>query len=275
MLPAPPPDQPATVYLTVPTKKDLENGTATFLCLAQQFSPKTYSFKWFKDEKQVTNAINTHDTSEKNGSVTLYSATSILQISAEEWKTDAKIKCEFDHKTGKEVRVAEKGMFSLEEMFFSFQIEKLSFFLFLYSYYVYLSLNLLHVCFLYIDNGDNGECSNVVVNIVPPSLEDMLKNREGTLMCKASGESPGFTKIEIKANNFVIKEASEEHFKNKINVALEAPIGYEEWSNGTVFTCTVEHSALPQPKETTFTRENGMFFSFCKTSCSSCFYNIS
>lgn len=128
MLPAPPPDQPATVYLTVPTQKDLENGTATFLCLAQQFSPKKYSFKWFKDGQQVANTINTYDTSEKNGSVTLYSATSSLQISAEEWKTAAKIKCEFEHKTGKEVReAAYTGMFSLEdcECF-----EKLSFFYF-------------------------------------------------------------------------------------------------------------------------------------------------
>nr|ANO53445.1 immunoglobulin mu heavy chain [Squaliobarbus curriculus] len=212
--PAPAPDQSATVYLTVPTEKDLKNGTATLLCLAQQFSPKTYSFKWFKDEKQVTNAINTYDTSEKNGSVTLYSATSILQISAEEWKTGAKIKCEFEHKTGKQDREAE-----------------------------------------FIDT--NGDCSNVAVVIVQPSLEDMLKNREGTLTCKASAESIGFKKIEIKANHFVIAEASEEKIKNKINVVLKAPIGYEEWSNGTVFTCTVEHKKLSQPMETTFTRENG------------------
>nr|AGR34024.1 secreted immunoglobulin heavy chain IgZ [Megalobrama amblycephala] len=105
--PVPPPDLPATVYLTVPTKKELENGKATFLCLAQEFSPKTYSFKWFKDENQVTNAINTYDASKKNGSETFYSATSILQISAEEWKTGAKIKCEFDHKMGKQEREAE------------------------------------------------------------------------------------------------------------------------------------------------------------------------
>nr|WBU16555.1 immunoglobulin mu3 heavy chain [Ctenopharyngodon idella] len=209
------PDQPATVYLTVPTQKDLENGTATFLCLAQQFSPKKYSFKWFKDGQQVANTINTYDTSEKNGSVTLYSATSSLQISAEEWKTATKIKCEFEHKTGKEVREA-----------------------------------------AYTDN-NHDDCTNVAAVIVPPSLEDMLKNREGTLTCKASGANPGFTKIEIKANNFVIAEASEAHFKNKIKVELEAPIGYEEWSNGTVFTCTVEHAKLPQPMETTFKRENG------------------
>ncbi|KAK9977792.1 hypothetical protein ABG768_019589 [Culter alburnus] len=105
--PVPQPNQPATVFLTVPTKKDLENGKATFLCLAQQFSPKTYSFKWFKDENQVTNAINTYDASKKIDSVTLYSTTSILQISAEEWKTGAKSKCEFEHKMGKQVKEAE------------------------------------------------------------------------------------------------------------------------------------------------------------------------
>lgn len=120
----------------------------------------------------------------------------------------------------------------------------------------------MHVCFLFIDITD--DCTNVAAVIVPPSLEDMLKNREGTLTCKASGANPGFTKIEIKANNFVIAEASEAHFKNKIKVELEAPIGYEEWSNGTVFTCTVEHAKLPQPMETTFKRENGMFFLFAK-----------
>jgi len=117
--------------------------------------------------------------------------------------------------------------------------------------------------------------SNIAVVIVPPSLEDMLKNRKGELKCKASGENPGFTKIEIKANDLVIDEASEEHFKNKINVELKAPIGYEEWTNGTVFTCTVEHSGLSQPMETTFTRENGMSFYFCKTSHSSCFHEVS
>ncbi|CAM4363120.1 unnamed protein product [Leuciscus chuanchicus] len=105
---APPPDQRATVFLTVPTIKELENGTATFSCLARQFSPKKYSFKWFLDGKEVTNAIDTHETSEKNASVTLYSATSIFKISVYKWtNTDVKVKCEFDHKTGKEVREAQ------------------------------------------------------------------------------------------------------------------------------------------------------------------------
>ncbi|XDV13007.1 hypothetical protein PO909_001526 [Leuciscus waleckii] len=115
--PAPTPDQPATVVLTEPTKKELESGTATFSCLARQFSPKTYSFKWFLDGKEVKNAIDTYDTRKKNASVTLYSATSIFQISADTWTdTDVKVKCEFDHKMGKQVREAQyTGMFSLED----------------------------------------------------------------------------------------------------------------------------------------------------------------
>ncbi|KAK7167849.1 hypothetical protein R3I94_002037 [Phoxinus phoxinus] len=213
--PAPPPDQPATVILTVPTKKELDNGTATFLCLARQFSPKTYSFKWFQDGQEVTNAIHTYDTSEKNGSVTLYSATSIFQISADTWTSrDTKVKCEFVHKTGNEVREAQY-------------------------------------------TASMQDCSSIAPVIVPPSLEDMLKYRQGELKCTASAENPGFTKIKIEANQFVIAEALEEHVKNRIKVELKAPIGYEEWSNGTVFTCTVEHSGEPQAKVTTFTRENG------------------
>ncbi len=74
-------------------------------------------------------------------------------------------------------------------------------------------------------------------------------------------------KITIKANNKVIANISEAQLENKPKVELDAPIGYEEWSNGTEFTCTVEHSQLAVPKTTKFIRENGMGCSFCKTSC--------
>uniref|UniRef100_A0A671P1U2 Ig-like domain-containing protein n=1 Tax=Sinocyclocheilus anshuiensis TaxID=1608454 RepID=A0A671P1U2_9TELE len=103
-----PPYARATVYLTVPTKMELDNETATFMCLAQRFSPKTYTFKWSLDGKEVTKAIDKCDKSEKKGSVTEYSATSILQISADDWKKpNSKVKCEFVHKAGNEEREAE------------------------------------------------------------------------------------------------------------------------------------------------------------------------
>ncbi|KAL0197635.1 hypothetical protein M9458_006175, partial [Cirrhinus mrigala] len=93
--------------------------------------------------------------------------------------------------------------------------------------------------------------------IVPPSPEDMLKNRVGVLKCKASADSAGFTKITIKANkNVIANKSADEYFQNRKTVELDAPINYEEWSNGTEFTCTVEHRELAEPKEKTFSREN-------------------
>ncbi|XP_074416170.1 Ig mu chain C region membrane-bound form isoform X2 [Sinocyclocheilus rhinocerous] len=211
--PSPPPDARATVYLTVPTKMELDNETATFMCLAQRFSPKTCTFKWSLDGKEVTKAIDKCDKSEKKGSVTEYSATSILQISADDWKKpNSKVKCEFVHKAGNEEREAAYAI--------PFQ-----------------------------------DCSDIAVDIVAPSLEAMLKNREGVLKCKASADNSGFTKITITANNNDIAEKPVEG--NDKYVELDAPIGYEEWSNGTEFTCTVEHNELAEPKSTKFVRENG------------------
>nr|AOE48697.1 immunoglobulin mu heavy chain IgM [Labeo rohita] len=211
--PSPPPDQRASVYMTVPSKMELDNGTATFMCVAQRFSPKAYAFKWFHDDKDVMRKIDEYDKSEKNGSVTEYSATSILQISAEEWKTNSKIKCRFEHKAGNEERLVE----------------------------------------------NTDDCNpEIDPDIVPPSPEDMLKNRVGLLKCKASAENAGFVKITIKANNNIIANKSgDEYFQNRKSVELDAPIGYEEWSNGTEFTCSIEHRELAEPKEKTFSRENG------------------
>ncbi|XP_016344603.1 uncharacterized protein LOC107690708 [Sinocyclocheilus anshuiensis] len=188
-------------------------GTMVTVSSAQRFSPKTYTFKWSLDGKEVTKAIDKCDKSEKKGSVTEYSATSILQISADDWKKpNSKVKCEFVHKAGNEEREAEYAV--------PFQ-----------------------------------DCSDIAVDIVAPSLEAMLKNREGVLKCKASADNSGFTKITITANNNDIAEKPVEG--NDKHVELDAPIGYEEWSNGTEFTCTVEHNELAEPKSTKFVRENG------------------
>ncbi|RXN05504.1 membrane-bound immunoglobulin [Labeo rohita] len=213
---APPPDLRASVYMTVPSKMELENGTATFMCVAQRFSPKAYAFKWFQDGRDVTNAIEKFDKSEKNGSETEYSATSILQISAEEWQPNSKMKCQFEHKAGNQEKEVE-----------------------------------------YTDCDESG--SDIDQDIVPPSPEDMLKNRVGLLKCKASAENAGFVKITIKANNNIIANNSgDKYFQDRKTVELDAPIGYEEWSNGTEFTCTIEHRELAEPKEKTFSRENAI-----------------
>lgn len=251
MLPAPLPDLPATVFLTAPTKMELESGTATFMCLAQRFSPKQYSFKWYQNDQEVTNALEHFFKDEKNGSVTEYSATTILKIDAETWKqAESKVKCVFEHKTGnadKEIKY--KGMLSLEDLKC---LEKLT---------VHIMFTSVFSCFfLCIDTVQDCIDDNVHINIIPPTPEDMLKNRKGILKCKASGNpNYHFTKIEITANNLVI---AEKEGTLKSQEELDAPINYKEWSNGTVFTCTAENTGKANQEEKTFARENGMYFFF-------------
>ncbi|XP_056308722.1 uncharacterized protein ighd [Danio aesculapii] len=213
--PAPPPDLRATVFLTAPTKMELESGSATFMCLAKRFSPKQYKFKWYQNDKEVTNAIDNFFKDEKNGSVTEYSATSILKINAEVWKQpERKVKCVFEHNQRNDSREIQ-----------------------------------------YKDTMQDCIDDNVHIDIIPPTPEDMLKNRKGILKCKASGNPKfHFTKIEITANNLVIAE-KEGTLKNQEE--LDAPINYKEWSNGTVFKCTAENTGKTLPEEKTFARENG------------------
>ncbi|KAA0705620.1 Ig mu chain C region membrane-bound form [Triplophysa tibetana] len=54
---APPPNKRASVFLTTPTKADLENGTATFICLAKEFSPEKHSFKWLQNGVVVKDEV--------------------------------------------------------------------------------------------------------------------------------------------------------------------------------------------------------------------------
>ncbi|XP_051988681.1 immunoglobulin mu heavy chain-like [Xyrauchen texanus] len=213
--PAPPPDQRASVYLTAPTKMELDNGTATFICLAKQFSPKTHSFKWFQDGKEVKNVVTDKCLDEKKGSITEYSAASIFQINATDWvNTNTKITCVFEHKAGDETKEAEYTVTDAED-------------------------------------------PGVTIDIIPPSIEDMLKNKAGNLKCKVTGDVAGFTKMEIKVRESKNSITEHEQIGNKKNLELEVRIGYAEWSNGTEFVCVVEHSLLAMPKEKVYVRENG------------------
>ncbi|TRY66760.1 hypothetical protein DNTS_028796 [Danionella cerebrum] len=100
LVPAPLPELNGSVFLTAPSKKDLDNGNATFTCLAQMFSPQNHAFKWYRDDVELTTGIDSFSKSQRDGSETTHSAMSILQMDAENWKPIQKIKCVFEHKTG-------------------------------------------------------------------------------------------------------------------------------------------------------------------------------
>lgn len=108
MLPAaPPPDKSASVFLTTPTKVDLESGTATFMCLAKEFSPEKHTFKWLQDDVVVKEVVADEFLAMKKTNVTLYTATSVLQLKADIWKKHGtKITCTFEHEAGNETKDA-------------------------------------------------------------------------------------------------------------------------------------------------------------------------
>lgn len=108
MLPAAPsPDKRASVFLTTPTKADLENGTATFICLAKEFSPEKHSFKWLQNGVVVKDEVD-DCLGKKKTNITVYTATSVLQLKNDDWtkKPGTKITCTFDHIAGSDTKEA-------------------------------------------------------------------------------------------------------------------------------------------------------------------------
>lgn len=90
------PEQVPNLLLTTPTQAELENGTATFICLASQFSPKDFKFFWKRDNKEVGGQAKKPILTEEKSKFTVYTAISILELSDKEWVDDlSTIKCEF------------------------------------------------------------------------------------------------------------------------------------------------------------------------------------
>lgn len=81
--------QSPTVRVSVSSAEEQET---MFACLAKDFSPKDYKFKWFKNNKEVTSKISQSDTPVKEESNTskgtLYSAASFLTVSSSEWTVE-------------------------------------------------------------------------------------------------------------------------------------------------------------------------------------------
>ncbi|KAK1799155.1 hypothetical protein P4O66_007404, partial [Electrophorus voltai] len=201
------PDHPASLLLTSPTEKELENGTATFICLASHFLSKTYKFKWTLDSVDVsTQATNLMLKEEKNH----LSAISILKIKANQWiYSSSPIKCEFKQ---------DKWTFSREAK---------------------------HAA----------DCENPLdMNIVGPSIKDMLVKRAGELQCTANGPQ-GFKNMKWISDGKEI--ASVQTNPMSTEVTLITPISYDDWSNGTAYTCEVEHDLFATTQSKKYERKNG------------------
>nr|ULT60355.1 immunoglobulin M heavy chain [Ictalurus punctatus] len=86
----------ASLLLTTPTQTEIDNGTATFVCLATPFSPKSHTFKWTLEKTDISNKVKENIVSQNKGNFT---AISVLELSASEWTSSTSpVKCEFQQK---------------------------------------------------------------------------------------------------------------------------------------------------------------------------------
>ncbi|MCI4385414.1 hypothetical protein PGIGA_G00050150 [Pangasianodon gigas] len=85
----------------------------------------------------------------------------------------------------------------------------------------------------------------------------MLIKRAGQLECRAEGQV-GFKGIKWLIGGKEIASLAEKDVSTETTVTLITPISFDEWSDGTKFTCEVEHSAFALQYETVdYQRGNG------------------
>ncbi|MCJ8739634.1 hypothetical protein PDJAM_G00049410 [Pangasius djambal] len=204
------PELPASLLLTTPTQTEIDNGTATLICLATQFSPKTHTFKWTRGNADLKNKVKQTILSPDKDA---YTAVSILEMTASEWTgSSSPVKCEFHQNKWTAAKEAS-----------------------------YVSSDL----------------KQPQVRIIPPSDRDMLINRTGQLECRAEGQV-GFKGIKWFIGGKEISSLPENAVSTETSVTLATRISFDEWSDGTKFTCEVEHSAFALQYETVdYQRGNG------------------
>nr|AER10487.1 immunoglobulin M heavy chain [Tachysurus fulvidraco] len=84
---------PANLLLTAPTQTEIDNGTATFICIATEFSPKTHQFIWTRDAKDLKDKVKSTILSKEKNS---YTAVSVLEMNSNDWTgSSSPVKCEF------------------------------------------------------------------------------------------------------------------------------------------------------------------------------------
>ncbi|XP_076122804.1 uncharacterized protein LOC143102878 [Alosa pseudoharengus] len=211
-----------TLYLMKPTSEEIEqNNTATFACLATDFSPPVHTFKWKKEvggeETVITGSYSF--TSPANGN---NSATSYLQIPGNVWiNPGTKITCVFEHKSGNKAR-------SVEYRF-----------------------------------SDDDPCDDekaVEVKIMPPSTEDLLVRKEGWVQCKITKQILGVQKDDLewrKDGKAAVLDKKTDLKEDGSSITMKLKVTFEEWENGTEFSCFVPHDNIPSGIIKSYKRENG------------------
>ncbi|XP_036404514.1 uncharacterized protein LOC118791307 [Megalops cyprinoides] len=106
----PPEPTPPTLYLMVPNQEELtEHRTASFACVANQFSPRDHTLTWLRNGKALApgdGVVTTPDVQEAEGKI--FTASSFLRVGERLWKDPgSSISCKFEGKAGTETKSVE------------------------------------------------------------------------------------------------------------------------------------------------------------------------
>nr|AGT99002.1 immunoglobulin M heavy chain [Lateolabrax japonicus] len=219
----PPPPVICKLPTLVLASSEKENEV-TFSCLAKDFSPKDYEFKWLKNEEDIPNKIyeiKTCDGKEVT-ETKVYSAASFLAVPSSEWTEDSKFTCVFEGKC--------KGQIT----FVNSSVTK--------------------------DTTPPEQCEGQVdIKITGPKLEDIFSNRKGTLECHVTANKPSVEKIFWEDHNGKeMADASMTPPKGSVGpFTLPLEISYDEWSKGVKRVCIVEHTEVIDPVKQLYQRRNG------------------
>ncbi|KAL2101418.1 hypothetical protein ACEWY4_003179 [Coilia grayii] len=210
-----------SLYLTKPTSEEINNNrTATFACLAAEFSPPDHKFKWMKEVENEKREISGSYSFTSTGSGN-HSATSYLQVPESTWiHPGTKITCVFEHKTGNHTRSVEYQMSDCEY----------------------------------------DEADEVHVKIMPPTTEDMLVHKEGWVKCEITGSINLVKKASIewrRNGKTAVWKEEEDLQKESDRIIIKLKVKFEEWQNGTEFSCFVPHDRVPAGITKSYKRENG------------------
>ncbi|KAJ4932724.1 hypothetical protein JOQ06_011139 [Pogonophryne albipinna] len=228
--------RPVVVY-RVPTLKVLastssEESESYLSCLATDFSPDEYKFKWLTNDGEITTKIHEMKTrsverKDENGT-SLYSAASFLTMNS----SDAKIPvtCLFEGKGEKAPSFVNRTIIT-------------------------------KICPNDKDDGNTGcPVADAEVHIIEPSMEDMLLHHKGTVLCSVKINKPSVYTIswETKTGNPILGADPITKRKDRTEVFnAELTITYEEWIKGTEFVCKVEEVDWMEPVKKTYQRING------------------
>ncbi|KAL0993181.1 hypothetical protein UPYG_G00104390 [Umbra pygmaea] len=218
--PAPPLPVYPSLYVMTPSNEEIkDNQTASFACLAKDFSPKDHTITWLKNDNPINEGVTSFcQDVNKYKDKTLYSATSFLKVNDTEWTdVNAKYTCQFKHSTGMQTKTVQySGGVSTCDVRFTFKF-------------------------------------------IEPTPENIFLEDQIPIECVVTADQLGFNKIMwiTEDGTKTIYEDTGDHLKKSKYISALLKITAEEWKSGASFKCVVEHNEVLGTEEKIYKRENG------------------